>query len=361
MAHILVSPLSWGLGHATRDIPLIREFLARGHRVTVLSSGRSLDLLKREVPSCVFLTLADYPTPYTSSPFFIAKFASFIPRMLRAIREEEEAFHRLCGEKAFDLIVSDNRFGIWSPTVPSFIISHQLRFAAPRIFCPFELISQIFNASHHRHFLRVIVPDNPPELCAMSGRLSLSHMPATRERIVFAGLLASVEKIVVPEDIDVLFSISGPEPQRTELEKIVLRQVRNVPGKKIVLLGTPNRSFEERPDADMLIKSHAGREEMTGLMNRARVIVTRSGYTTMMELAELDKKRALLIPTPGQTEQEYLSWYYAKKGWFFSQSQYRLDLRRDLARVVACPGFPPMPKTADNVRRLYEQVFAPCL
>jgi hypothetical protein len=91
-------------------------------------------------------------------------------------------------------------------------------------------------------------------------------------------------------------------------------------------------------------------------MNRARFLISRSGYTTMMEMAELEKKHGLFTPTPGQTEQEYLSRYYARKGWFLSRSQYKLNLTSDVPIAMKCQGFPRMTKTKENIRRLYEDV-----
>jgi hypothetical protein len=162
----------------------------------------------------------------------------------------------------------------------------------------------------------------------------------------------------VPEDLDFLISISGPEPQRSKLEEILLRQVQKLPGKKVVLLGRPHDNFEKKIDGDTTVKSYVSHEEKNLLMIRAKFIISRSGYTTMMEMAELGKKRGLFTPTPGQTEQEYLSKYYEKQRWFHSESQYRLDLLKDVEKAMEYRGFPTMPKTKDNVNRLYEEVLA---
>jgi hypothetical protein len=165
----------------------------------------------------------------------------------------------------------------------------------------------------------------------------------------------------VAEDVDVFISVSGPEPQRTELERIVLARVQECPGGRIVVtLGKPEvketRQIGERITVHGYL-DRAGQEEM---MNRAKLTVCRSGYTTVMELAELGKK-ALFIPTPGQTEQEYLAWYYSRRGWFHSASQYRLDLPRDIERARAMEGLPFRADTRANVEKLYAEVFGPAL
>ena len=370
MAHIFVSPLSWGLGHATRDIPIIRELLKHNHKLTIASSGPALTLLKKEFPQCEFMHLADYPPPYTKSRFFIAKFTAYIPLMIHAIKQEEKRTQQIFKENKYDLIISDNRFGVYSPDVPSFFISHQLRFSAPKILSFAEEWAQSFNSRFHKNFTRVIVPDNSPDTVSLSGTLSCNTRPATLQRIYYAGILSSIKKLDVEEDIDFLISVSGPEPQRTMLEEVMLKQVQKLNGKKMVLLGKPTENLEYQlpattdtagGDNSTTVKSHAGREEMSVLMNRAKFIISRSGYTTMMEVAELGKKKCLFLPTPGQTEQVYLSQYYMEKGWFYSKSQYSLDIVKDVQEAGKYSGFPSMPDSASNAKKLYEELFAPCL
>ena len=162
----------------------------------------------------------------------------------------------------------------------------------------------------------------------------------------------------VPQDLDQMILISGPEPQRTRLEEILLPQITSLPGSTVVLLGSPGREGTHKITPNCSVIGYASTAEKVELMNRAKCVVCRSGYTSMMELAELNKRCACFIPTPGQTEQEYLSWYYEQNGWFHSRNQYQLDLPRDLAIARTYAGFPPMPKTEENVKRLYREVFA---
>jgi UDP:flavonoid glycosyltransferase YjiC (YdhE family) len=329
---ILVSPLSWGLGHATRDLPIIRRFLADGHDVTIASSGRSLELLKQEVPECRFIVLEDYPTPYTKTRLFILKFGAFIPLMLKAIRRERLDAKALIEREKFDLVLADNRFGVRHRDVPSFFISHQLRFAAPRALYPFEVLGEMFNRLHHRKFNRVIVPDVPDEDRNLSGTLA-HHLVFGKgdPRYYYAGILSSTQKMDLPEDVDLFITISGPEPQRTEFERIVLGQLETLKGlgRVVITLGKPEQRQERRPAPNVTVYGFLNRREQQEMMNRAKILVSRSGYTTVMEIAELGKK-ALFVPTPGQTEQVYLSDFYEATGQFHSVSQYRLDLARDV-------------------------------
>jgi UDP-N-acetylglucosamine:LPS N-acetylglucosamine transferase len=214
------------------------------------------------------------------------------------------------------------------------------------------------NTFFHIHYDGVIVPDIDPggSQPNLSGKLCKTSLDATNRRAYFAGILASTKKMALENDLDFLIIVSGPEPQRTKLEEIITRQVQKLPGEKVVLLGSPQKDSKKKLDENTTLFSYVSNEEKVLLMNRARFIISRSGYTTMMEMVELDKKRGLFTPTPGQTEQEYLSRYYQQQGWFLSRSQYSMDLESDTKEAMKFGGFPKMPKTGDNVRKLYQDV-----
>ncbi len=358
MAHILISPLAWGLGHATRDIPIIKEMESHGHQITIATSKGALDLLKKECPNCEFINFEDYPVPYSSTRYFLPKFFASIPLIMRALVEEHKKALHLVSSNKYDIIISDSRFGVYSDNIPSFFISHQLRLSAPDRLKPLEEVSQYINEYFFKNFKRIIVPSNHPGTDCLSGKLCQTTRKAVNAKVYYAGILSSAYKMDVSENLDFLIIISGPEPQRTKLEEIILSKARKLPGKKVVLLGRPGDNFEKKLDKNTTVKSYAGGEEKMAYMNRAKFIITRSGYTTMMDIAELDKKHGFFIPTPGQTEQEYLSEYYEKKKWFYSKSQYKLDFLKDVEKAMDYKGFPLMKKTKDNVRRLYKEVFA---
>ncbi len=358
MGHVLFSPLNWGLGHASRDIPIIRELLARGHDVTVASSGNALELLRKEFPECGFIEYKDYPVPYSSTRFFLPKFTAYLPIMMKALAVERRKLELILSKDKYDMIISDNRMGVYSKEIPSFFITHQLRFSVPFFLWPVEIATLYVNGYFHKKFTGVIVPDNPPGPNAISGKLSRSSFKVTNIRVFYSGILCSTKKMDLREDLDFLVIISGPEPQRTKLEEILLSRITELPGKKVVLLGSPRRNYFKQLDENTRVYSYVPTDVKVELMNRARFVISRSGYTTMMEIAELGKKHGLFIPTPGQTEQEYLSRFYRDMGWFLSRSQYRLDLVNDVERAMGYNGFPDMPRTEENVRRLYEELLA---
>jgi UDP:flavonoid glycosyltransferase YjiC (YdhE family) len=362
MKRILVSPLSWGLGHATRDLPIIRDFLSRGHHVTVAAEGRALALLKQEVPQCDFVELRDYPPPYSASQFFVPKFLAMAPAMLKAIAREARGVKALLEERKFDLILSDNRFNVRSHEIPSFVISHQLRFMTPPGTAWFEPVTEYFNYRYLRPFDRIIVPDLGDEETNLAGRLAhqLTWLARTG-KVYYAGVLASTARMKTAEDVDVFVSISGPEPPRTQLERIMLDHIpRADAGRVVIALGQPEVKEVRQLSDRITVHGYLDRAGQQEMLNRAKLVVCRSGYTTVMELAELGKK-ALLIPTPGQTEQEYLGRFYAQRGYFHSVSQYALDLTRDLDAARKTGGVPFPCDTKANVERLYRELFAPIL
>jgi UDP:flavonoid glycosyltransferase YjiC (YdhE family) len=361
MKHILVSPLSWGLGHATRDLPIIRHLLARGHKVTVAACGRALSLLQHEAPECDFVEMWDYPSPYTSTRHFVPKFLAMAPAMLAAIERESFLVRKLLRSRKIDLILSDNRFRVRSRHIPSFCIAHQLRFMTPESLTALEFITEFFNWRYLNPFDTIIVPDAADDTQNLSGRMSHQMRWLKPGKVYYSGILASVAKMDVPQDIDLFISISGPEPQRTLLEKIVLEHIRDLHlGRVVIALGKPEVKEVRQMGEHITIHGYLDRDKQQEMMNRAKLIVCRSGYTTVMELAELGRK-ALMIPTPGQTEQEYLGRYYEERGYFHSVSQYNLDLVRDIEKARQMTGVPFPSDTQANLEKLYKDLFAPIL
>ena len=357
MAHVLVSPLNWGLGHATRDIPVIVSLLAHNHEVTVAASGNALAVLKIEFPEIRFIEFPDYPIWYSGNRFFLPKFVASFPLILRALSDERRKLGQILAQDRYDMIISDNRLGVYSHEVPSVFISHQLHYHLPLMLWPAELLGIGVNGFLHSKFKKILVPDNPPGPTSLAGKLSRPGTDETRSRAYFAGILTSIRRKEVPADLDYLVMISGPEPQRTRLEDILLPQVPDLDGKCIVLLGSPGDSGSRKNQHNCTVIPFATTNEKELLMNRAKFVICRSGYTTIMELAELRKNQALFIPTSGQTEQEYLSWYFEQENWFHSKSQYNLNLAEDIRKARRYSGFPAMPTTADNIERLYRNVF----
>jgi hypothetical protein len=355
MAHILISPLNWGLGHASRDVPVIRELLRNRHVVTIAAGGNALELLRREFPTCTFIDFPDYPLADNRGKFFFPRFTAHVPALVKALSEERRNLYKILKETSYDLIISDSRPGVYSDTTPSIQISHQVHQSFPFIVWPIELIALYVNGRGFKKFDSVIIPDNPPGPLSLAGKLSRTTGTGTRKLAYYSGILASIPKVSSRKEIDYLFLISGMEPQRTALEKIVLPRVKDLPGRKAVLLGRPSDNRVWKPDDDTTVYNYVSYQEKAELMSGSDFIICRSGYTTMMDLAEIRLKKGLFIPTPGQWEQEYLSAYYRRKSWFMSTGQAGLHLSRDVERARGYRGFPAMAGTEENVRKLYRE------
>lgn len=354
---ILFAVASWGLGHATRDLPLISRLLDYGHDVTIISSARALALLKQELGRrCTFLEWPDIPVSLAkSTPLFYAKFTLTLPLACRAIVAENLALQRLLRGRCFDRIVSDSRFGIRSPRVASYQLTHGLRFIAPGRNPFLEFGMEYVYRRCYGQVTRFIVPDFEKD--GLSGDLSHNPRFVRPEHLEYVGILSGVSRQPTPQDIDCYVSISGPEPQRSVLEEIILRQVYDVPGRVVVSLGKPDEEAKTWTRGNVTVHSYVNRCQQAELMNRARLVVSRSGYTTMMELAEL-QKQALLIPTPGQTEQEYLAKLHLRRGTFYSVPQNRLDLPRDVEIARRYPGYIPQHATEESITRFMQIVTA---
>jgi len=332
---VLFAVCSWGLGHATRDLPLIQRMIEAGHNVTVVGTGRSLNLLRKELgKSCRFLDIPDYSSPYSEKGFLVAKFVGYLPIYIEEIVREHRKIKKLVRKDGYERIISDNRFGVYDSTIPSYFISHQLRFIPPRRVKIFERATEGFNYSFKRNFLKFLVPDDKDN--PLSGDLSHNLRFFKDGKVEYLGILSSLRKLEVKEDIDYFISLSGPEPQRTILERKLLKQAPLLKGKVVIALGKPEE-YKEEVRGNIRIISFLDREKQEEIMNRAKLVIARPGYTTLMELAFLGKK-ALLIPTPGQTEQIYLASYHRSKGNFYSVDQDELDLVRDVERAKQYKG-----------------------
>ncbi len=348
---ILYSLCSWGLGHATRGLPVIRRLIKDGNEVIVYTYGRSLELLKSELKDGArYIETVPYPSPYSDKIGFAFRFVRVAPKIMRVIKEENKEVSKIVRENKIGLIISDSRFGSYCRSVPSYLIFHQLRFISPLRLPPAEMATEFYNHYLQNKFDKIIVPDY--EENSLSGDLSHNLRYFKRENIEYIGILSDFEKIETDEDIDYLLSISGPEPTRTALEKKLFSQIHLLKGNIAVALGKPGE-FTKETAGNATVYSFLEKARRDELMNRAKIVVSRSGYTTVMDVAEIDKK-AFFIPTPGQTEQVYLAKHLEKAGFFHSVKQGKLKLDADTENASKYRGFKPLWKTADSVERLFK-------
>jgi len=348
---ILFGVFDWGLGHATRDIPLIAELL-KNNEVHIITTGGALKILKNHFKDrCRYYDVPSLHLPYTRTPFFKLKFALSSPVMIKNLRTARKKTQKILSA-GFDKVISDCRYDVYGDPENSYLINHQVRFSAPY---GAQIVAERWLASRMKRYRYIIVPDFEKD--GLTGKLSHNLRYIDDDRIRYIGILSHLKKIDVEQDIDYFISLSGPEPQRTILEKKVLSQLEQLDGKIVIAGGNPNSTSNDR-GGNFEFHSFLYAEQQQDIMNRAKFVVSRSGYTTIMELAELDKRKALLIPTPGQSEQVYLANYFEKKNYFHHVSQYRLKLRRDIDACLDYKGFEPLWRTTEAVKKFLSVIFS---
>jgi uncharacterized protein (TIGR00661 family) len=319
---ILIAPLDWGLGHATRCIPIINELIYQNCAVLIAASGKSFFLLKKEFPSLVILRISGYKIKYSKNKKWLPlKIVLQFPRIIFSILKENLWLKKNIKKYKIDAIISDNRFGMYNKKIPSVYITHQLLIKTGNIF--FEKIAQKIHYYFIKKYNYCWVPDSIEN--GLAGELS--HQEIMPPNILFIGPLSRLELLKdVTKLYDVLISISGPEPQRTIFEKIIQDQLKHFNKRTLFLRGVPQENTKLKIENGLItIVNHLSANELNKTFQQSQIIISRSGYTTIMDLVKLGKD-AILVPTPGQTEQEYLSRYLMKKNIFYSIEQDKFSL-----------------------------------
>ena len=325
---ILVAPLDWGLGHATRCIPLVEELLAQGGDVWIAAEGAQEQLLKTEFPNIPFLPLKGYKAKYARSKTgMLWQILVQSPRFLRTIKNEHVWLKKAVAEHGFNAVISDNRFGLWHSEIPCIFITHQLLIKSP-LGNWSEKLLQGRSYKFIKNFTQCWVPDSTNNN-GLAGELSHpTKMPETPVRYI--GPMSRFQSNGVSEmKGHLLIILSGPEPQRTILENKLIQQVSNYIGTVTFVRGLPSAETMI-PSTNMpRFYNHLSASALNQEMERAEYIISRSGYSTVMDVAVLQKK-SILVPTPGQTEQEYLAQYLSGKQLAFSVKQDEISLEKNL-------------------------------
>lgn len=322
---VLIAPLDWGLGHATRCIPIIKALNALGYKVFIASDGPPETLLHKEFPNLTILKLKGYRVKYTKSKWLLPfKLLLQLPKIYSAIQYEHNWLDTAIEEYGIDLVLSDNRFGLHSLKIPSIFITHQLTIKTPFLWQ--QKLLQKINYSQINHFTACWVPDTEGEL-NLAGILSHPSI-FPKIPVYYMGILSRFirnEKAPVEKQYDYCMVISGPEPQRTLLENKMLSDASAIDGNILLVRGKPGNEEQIKVAKNVEVKNHLSGQDLQKAFNNSKYIISRSGYTTVMELLSLQKK-SILLPTPGQTEQEYLAKRLLHQGWCYTLNQDRFNL-----------------------------------
>jgi hypothetical protein len=297
---IIVAPLNWGLGHATRCIPIINALLDAGKEVVLASDGEALELLREEFPALVTEPLPGYDVTYKGE-HLVSLVLPNMPRVLKAIIQENSSARKLTEKYQPDLIISDSRFGFRSKTIKSVIISHQLQLMSPSpllgVFLNF-VNTQLLNA-----FDACWIPDDQAN--ALAGALTQNPRIKNQKHL---GILSRLSPdIEIDKQYEVAILLSGPEPARTKLEKKLIEKFSTSKESICLVRGTTKQASLSLP-TNWTVIDRANSRRINEILLGSQRIISRSGYTSLMDYRVLGVG-AELIPTAGQTEQEYLAKY----------------------------------------------------
>ncbi len=319
--NILVAPLNWGLGHATRCIPIIQAVLDNGDVPIIASDGDALNLLGKEFPDLKLIELPSYHIKYPENGQFLRlKLLQDSPKIWNAIRKEHSLLQVIIHDYHIDGVISDNRLGMYTRLVPSVFITHQLQVLSGN--------TTWLSTQLHLHYIKKFDACWIPDVNSydnLSGKLSHHDDPGIKK--VFLGSLSRFKKpMQTQKKYDLMVLLSGPEPQRGILEKKLLGQLKGYGKKVLFIAGRVEKQQVVEKRGYITYYNYLSTDGLQKALDRSEIVLSRSGYTTIMDLHKLGKK-AFFIPTPGQFEQEYLAQYLGDKKIvpFCNQEDFTLD------------------------------------
>ena len=349
---IIICPLDWGWGHATRVIPIIKNCVELGHEVWIGSSGTSERLLKKEFPNLNHVHLPNYRVKYSRFNSQIFAILLQFPFIFFSMIREHFIINHLVKKHHFKLIISDNRYTTRNKKAYNIFISHQLNVLFPK---SIQAVGILFNFFQHKlikKFDEVWLPDEKERL-NISG--ALSDTTRNQDKTYEIGPLSRFKTLSTKEPAnkkyDLLIILSGPEPQRSLLEKKLFRQLGNSNLNILLIRGT-FQPLKIRPSS-FEICSYMDTKTLEETIHSSSLVFCRSGYSSVMDLIRL-QKQAILIPTPGQTEQEYLAHWLMKRKYFYSTNQDNIQINKDLIKASAY--HPPKESYIQNLEKRIHKI-----
>ena len=356
MKKALFAVSSLGLGHATRSLAVIKHFI-KEYEITVISYGNALKFLQEELSEydVAFIEVKDYPLLERGEGvcFYLYLLTDLVKTNF-IIKNEHEVTARIQDE--YEFIFSDGRYGVYSVKTPSFLLSHQISFMPPKWLGFFKFVTDFSNYFYFKNFNKVFIADYKRYDKSLAG--NLSHTAFTHFfPHEYVGIVSSYKKIDINEDIDYLFIISGYLKEKKEnFVSKLLEQAKKLDGKKVFILGDTSTKEVQHIQGDITIYPSATKELREELFSRAKIVVSRTGYTTIMDLVELDK-RAILFPTPNSTEQEYLASYHKYKDYFvICEDENSFDLKELADKVVQTVPLNVSSKTGEALKYIDKSI-----
>ncbi len=343
---ILVSPLYWGLGHATRCIPIIQELLKHNYNVLVASDGAALLLLQKEFPELKTIELPSYNITYPKKgSHFKWSILLKLPQIKKTMEAEKKLVKQLVKNKEIHGIISDNRFGVRNKKVPSVFITHQLNVLTGS--------TSVLSSKMHQEIIKKFdacwVPDVADTLLNLSGKLG--HIETEAFTIKHIGVLSRMKKVELPKKTDILLLLSGPEPQRTMFEDKLKAAFKESDKSILMVRGVVEAQQKWEEYGSIKTVNFMQSKALETAINETEFVISRPGYTTVMDLAMLEKK-AFFVPTPGQYEQEYLAKRLKNLGVVPSCKQEKFELSK-LSEVPLYKGLKAFTQEAVDYSELF--------
>ena len=310
---IFIAPLNWGLGHATRCIPLVRQYLERGDEVVLGGDGESLLLLQRHFPQLRVIQLPSLELRYAANDQQRGFYLRAIPALLRFTIADHYYLRQQLAIEHFDLIISDNRFGLFTRQTRCVYITHQLYVRLPRRLRIFQPLARALHACVSKRYHEVWVPDFANSENSLAGELCHGGCFDTYVKYIgplsrFASSEGTPKELRRNSEYSVVAILSGLEPQRSIFEQAILERYANTPDKVLIVRGKVAEAQTKISRNNITMVASLSDQALLEVMEQATTIIARSGYSTIMDLAVLGLlHKAELHPTPGQSEQEYLA------------------------------------------------------
>lgn len=323
--------MDWGLGHTTRCIPLLKYLKLLHCEIYVAAAPAHKLLLSNEIDGLIFLEdVPLYNISYQKNgKSLLINLAKSVKRIFRVIKAENSWLESMHLKFQFDFVVSDNRYGFYLTDIPSVMITHQL---SP--LTGFSTIIDNWVRKYHYQFLTkfstIWVPDFETNFL-LSG--VLGHPKKLPPHVKYIGPLSRFEpEVTTTFQRDLIVILSGPEPQRTLLEEILHKQLHHYKGIYLIVRGLPGSEAKDLPNS----VHHLNTSNLVNAINTSEIVICRSGYSSIMDLIKLQKK-AILIPTPGQTEQEYLAKKCFEEEIFLYAPQHQFNVINMLEKAKYFP------------------------
>ncbi len=333
---ILIAPLDWGLGHATRCVPIIHELIAKNATVVIASDNRPAELLKKEFPDLEHIRYPGYTLDYPVSENMAWTMFRQLPKLFRGIHAEHKFLAKIINDYAIDAVISDNRWGAYSKSIPSIYVVHQLRILLSDFIQWGQGIVDFENRQLIKNFNEVWIPDFASEQ-NLSG--DLSHSSRLPKNAFFIGPISRLVKLDgMRKELDALVILSGPEPQRSVFEEMITSQLKETSLRSLIVKGTPEKNFKLKLSDTITVVSSLTSSELSQAIASAHIVISRPGYSTIMDLSFLGAN-AIFIPTPQQTEQEYLANRLKEQRICYSELQCDFSLQQALKQFNSYSGF----------------------